>query len=809
MLDRMKDRTRTGLMVAVACGALLARWPGTVAAEPLFASPPHFLPGPEGARIVFFLNEALTGAFVAQDGADHVEVIVPHSRVDASIAGQDLGGEASGGRHAGVARLVLGGRARGNTSIRIETTSPVGGVEAHPVDDPPRLVIELRAGRGRPTPTAPRAREVASPALARAPQEPAPPVPSPTPAGRRVAGGPAAPTARAMPAAAPAADAAAPQAARSRPAAMPCRWIRARGVPFCAPDPQAPAYAAETEFAAMARALARPGAMAPELPRGLAGPALLYLAADRELVMRAPELRLLPAVEAYRDALRQAGGFADAARARMNIALAFYAMGFEAELRSAAAMCAGDPGAPLILALQGDLATERRALERAREHYRQAAGAGGIGPCLAARGRATLALETDRDPAQEIALVGELCPAEILADPETELVRARARAWGGDAAGARRVLETLRGALPRNRQGRIVAALAAAAEAAGDLGAARRAYEELAAGGHGAVAAGRAGARLALLDGLAGDTAAGLRRLERLAPGEPGEAASVRRTLIAHAATRALEQGDPAAAVALVHEQGIDPALLGVEERALLARAYREVGLLDEAARLVTRAPTAAGERASDALWAEQGAILLARGDAVAALAVAGDWLRLGGEAQPAALALRARALAALGDGEGARAAVAQASGSADAAAVRALRLDVGEALAVHEPAVALALLREGLASPGPELPAAAAARAWRRLALAAEAAGERSAALEAYGTLQARYPAEPATADAAYHAARLADGARAGGSGAGRYDLAARSGDPLARRVATAARDYEQVLAPLANVPREARTAP
>jgi hypothetical protein len=65
---------------------------------------------------------------------------------------------------------------------------------------------------------------------------------------------------------------------------------------------------------------------------------------------------------------------------------------------------------------------------------------------------------------------------------------------------------------------------------------------------------------------------------------------------------------------------------------------------------------------------------------------------------------------------------------------------------------------------------------------------------------LTARYGKEPVAADAAYRAARLASRRVPGGAPAA-YDEAARSKDPLARRVAGAARDYEAIVRPLGGV--------
>ena len=139
--------TRTLLVATL----LVAVHASSAGADPIFASPPHVVPGRDGARIVLFLNEPVSGALAARAG-DGFEVRVPRSEVAPTIQGQDFGADGWGNGGDAVKHLVLATGAKGDTTIRIQPSGAVHGVDAHAVDDPPRLVIDLLAAAPTKTP---------------------------------------------------------------------------------------------------------------------------------------------------------------------------------------------------------------------------------------------------------------------------------------------------------------------------------------------------------------------------------------------------------------------------------------------------------------------------------------------------------------------------------------------------------------------------------------------------------------------------------------------------------------------------------
>lgn len=521
----------------------------------------------------------------------------------------------------------------------------------------------------------------------------------------------------------------------------------------------------------------------------------MYLAADREFARRAPSRRLLPAIDLYRRALYRFPAFFDAGRARLNIALAYRAMGFAAELRAAAAAAAHDPGAPLALALVGDLAREQGVRETAREAYDRAASAGGVGACLAARGRAALA-SAAASAAAELATLADLCPASLLADPETDYVRGRARLATGDAAGAVAILSGVRDALGSAAGAGLLIELAKAAAAAGDREAARRLYEEVGRGHYGVRAAGLATVGLARLDAAGGDVAAGLERLAGLAA---GQADDERRAFVAQAIAEALGRGADQDAVLLVHEHGVSVAALPAADQIRLARSYRAVGLVAEAEQLLTWLKGTLGAAAPDALYEERAATATARGDAAGALSAAEEWLRARGAAAPPVSRLwRARALAALGETAGALALAEPALAAVDGATAREVRIELATLVRAREPAAAGRLARTAIDAQGlPELSPGQAAAALRTLGDAAEATGDDAAALDAFSRLAARYGDQPSASGAAYHVARLTAGAGGGRAAITAYREVTRSADPIERRLAAAALAYETIVQP------------
>ncbi len=845
----MKTSRRTLVAVPMLATVLLAT---ESAAEPIFASPPHVVSDADGSRIVLFLNEPVSGALAARAG-DGFEVRVPRSEVAASIQGQDFGADGWGNGGDAVKHLVLAAGAKGDTSIRIQPSGPVHGIDAHSVDDPPRLVIELLAAAPTrtPAPKATKAPVAASnaakdkkvgkaaakptdaatprPGVTAAPKEHRSPRPAPTASatangeplavaaaerasidGRRPTEAPR--DATILTALAPrekdsngtegehaqAGADGAPSAAPVRPGALGfgCLWRRFSGVAICVADPKAAPYVGDHTITALVGALARGKLPEPEDTPPVVTPALVYLQADVLFATRAPEGKLLPVVDAYRHALRTHPQFPEAWRARLNIALAYRAMEFVTELRTTAGEAAVDPTAGLVRGLAGDLAFVTGKTPLARDDYRRAADGGGLGACLAGRGRARMALAANdvTVAAAELTALGSLCPPELVADPETTWVRGALALARQEYAAARTLLDEAHKGLGNQDRGGVIADLGAVAEAAGDPKTARDAYDTLARGAYGARAARHATVRLAILDGVGGDVGAGLKRLERLTP-EASDPA--RRALVMQAARGALARGAAAEAIATVHESHVDPAALPLDDQLLMAEAYRDIGLVGEAERVLNAAQAAAGPSAPDALFAARGTLALARRDAGQGLAIADDWIRARGRTA-GALGLRAGAAALAGDATGAQAAVAAAV-IEDPSVARTLALDVAELLRDRHPAAALSLAHQALEpGAGAELPPARHAAGLAMVGALAEAAGDDDTALAAFTTLTARYGKEPVAADAAYRAARIAARKVPGGDAAA-FDDAVKSKDPLARRVAGAARDYEAIMKPFA----------
>ena len=849
----MRGRERITRRGTVAAGLLLALGAGTAEAAPLFASPPHFVVRPDRRQVVFFLNETVSGALAVRAGDGGVDVIVPGSGVAGTVAGERYRDD-----EAEVASVVLASAAHGATAIRIESAVPVGEANAHPVDDPPRLVVDLlavapaptatRATRPSPAATAPPAAapKATDPAAASAalPGTATEPTPASAPAAEAtvaIAAASATPTAAptvpptTVPTTAPTAAAPSGPAARATPAAggvrvgdvlagaaaaiappppaglepirgvdvpaMPCLWQRRAGVPFCAPDAASGAYASDPAAAVIAQALASPGREPPavRLPRD--HPARLYLEADAIFLARAGAAKLLPAVRAYQAALRRDPDFADAVRARLNVALAYRAMGFAAELRAAAAAAERPAEAALLHALAGDAALEVGAREQAETAYAAAAAAGGIGVCLAARGRLALAFEGHAEPRDGAALaeLPTVCPPEVLSDPETELLLARAKLAAGDAGGAAALVAGMRERVAPPSRARVIITTAAAAELAGRTDEARRAYEELAGGAYGARAAQSAQARLALLDAAGGDLEGGLERLGRL---DAPDVAAARQTLVAEALDGALDAKASSEAIALVQEAGVAVHDLSPAAQLHLARSYRLLGLHDEAAAVLDAAGPALGAE----YWEESGRLAEARAGWPGALALAERWLAARPD-DPPARAARARALAGAGRPRDAIAELARAAVRLDPVAVRDLRIEIATLLRGHDLPTALGLLEEAEAARGlPALPDARAAALLWSLGDAAEAAGEPAVARDAFATLARRHPEAPEATLAAYRAARLVAALEGRTEAITVLEDAPASADALAARAAKAAREYEAIMAAFGGGEGEAR---
>jgi tetratricopeptide (TPR) repeat protein len=601
----------------------------------------------------------------------------------------------------------------------------------------------------------------------------------------------------------PAAEAPAVETLGAADEGFPCAWRRIAGVPFCAPDPNAPAYAMQADLRELASALATTtdGTALPEAPTADDDRAR-YLAADRELVSRIASGHVLPAVDAYRLALRRGAGFFDAQRARLNLALIYRTLGFAAELRSVATDAGKDRVRPIIEGLAGDLAREQGALDRAREAYARATESGGAGACLGARGRAALALLDGRtaEASAELDQLPALCPAALRNDAETLQIEARRLIARGDARGALQLLERVRRAFGAAHEGTAIEDVAVASAAVGDTAGARAAYEQLAHGDFGPRLTEHGILGLARLDAAGGDTAGGFRRLEKLSP----DTGSVERKRFAtNALTDALHQGADDTAVSIVLEHGIAPSSLPIDDQIRLAHAMRRVGLNGEAQGLLRDLVRGGnGVGAADSLWEERGASALAADEPAQALAIADDWTRARGATTPAgALALRAQALGSLGQAAAADEALTRAVGMLDPIAARTLRLEVAARVRANDAALAARLAREALAEEHPPaLSDAEAAAAQRLLGEAAEASGDDAGAIAAYSALTARYPTQPSADGAAYRLARLTAGTQGGAAARAAFAEIAHSRDPLERRMGAAAEAYETVVKPFEN---------
>jgi len=587
-----------------------------------------------------------------------------------------------------------------------------------------------------------------------------------------------------------------------------CRWRRSSGVAYCAPDPKAGVYVADLGTANLAGLLDRGRSGPTAVPLPPSGPTEVFLNADVALLRGAREGWILPAVSTYEQALRTYPDFADAARARANLALVYYALGFAPELDRMSRR-KDDVVAPFAGVLLADL--WRQIGEQQDTAPLLAAGdrAGGITACLAERARANAAAEAERRDAfpAAFASLAKVCPRTILEDSETAWLRARAMILGGEATRAADALPPLEEDLPKRQRPLLLADLVRAQDAAGDARAARRVEERLAAGSHGRRASRTARVALAARDAAEGKLAPTERRFADL-PIEDALQTRERADLIA--ASEMLRGGNEVAALGLMTERKLDPRRLAVSDQLLLARALRRVGLLDPAQGILAGIGTTAPARLPDAYFEELGALALTRDDADAALAVADRWEAARSETAPVgAIALRARARGAKGDARGATETLKDELAPRDPELAREVAVELASELLSADPALALSLARGALDPALPPLEGPRAADALRALAEAAEATGDPASARAAFATLAQEHAGEPAAAGAGYRASRLASAAAPAGEAqvGGAASTAARPAsapaaapptddDPLARRLAAVGRIYDEVVA-------------
>jgi tetratricopeptide (TPR) repeat protein len=571
-----------------------------------------------------------------------------------------------------------------------------------------------------------------------------------------------------------------------------------KGLPFCAPDPTARVYRITPALVEAAEDIAKGRVYGlEELLSYARSGAGRFLAADRMLVERAGDGWLLKAATAYEEALRAEPEFVDATRARMNLAIAYRAMGFAPELRLLSVR--QNAASPFAHALFGEVLLFEGRRSEANEAFVAAAKGGGIAACLAARGLAEIALlegALERASAGIAGLI-DLCPDAVLEDPDTERLRAVLRAKGGDVEAAIARLEFLEDAIHPSERGRFLLTLAGVAEDAGQLDRARRAYERLARGEFGSALERRGTVGLARLDAAQGRLVQGLHRLDTLSPDGRG---SARQGLMAGVSAEVLKDGQAAEAVAIVHSEQVDPEALAADQQILLARRYRELGFPDHGARLLlalkrSRTP----EEQPVELWSEIGENSLVRGDASSALGAADEWRGRAGE-NPGELALRMRALAELGAAPGLVDQVAASLEKLDPVAAARVRIELARRDLRNDPARARALTDPVVAAPvrGKLAEGEAAAALWIH-AEASERLGDDGKAIDSFRALVQEHPQSAQAAPGGYRLARVA--ARKGdhATAAIGYDAAEKAGDPLIRRVAVAARTFDELVRPLA----------
>lgn len=576
-----------------------------------------------------------------------------------------------------------------------------------------------------------------------------------------------------------------------------CLWTRVKGLPFCAPDPESPLYA-DPELAQAASDLTRGRIHGlDEVLRTESGGARRFLGADRLLVEHAGDGWLLSAAKAYEEALRAEPDYGDATRARVNLALVYRAMGFAPEVRQLAVR--NTAAAPVARALLGELLIAEGRRTEGQDSLLQAADAGGLAACLAARGLVELALLEGDGQRASTGLAGlpRLCPDAVVSDPETERLQAILRARGGDSEAAIARLDWLEKMVHPSERGRFIETIAEVAEGAGQKDRARRAYDRLAGGEFGASFQRLGTVGLARLDADSGQLAAGLRRLDELDPDGNGEA---RREVMAGVSGEVLKEGGASDAVALLYSENVDPQSLSAEQQILLARRYRELGFPEYGSRLLLqlRRSRPPAELPVD-LWAELGENALAHGDGNAGVGAADDWRARSGE-NGGELGLRMRALAQLG---AAAALVDQAGASLDKldpTGAAKVRVDLARRDLGRDPARARALAAPAVA---PEVlaklsPSDAAAALWVH-AQACERSGDATAAVASFKLLVETAPKSPAAGSAGYRLARLAAQTGDSASAALGYGAAEKGGDPLTKRVAVASRTFDEIVGPLA----------
>ena len=539
----------------------------------------------------------------------------------------------------------------------------------------------------------------------------------------------------AAPALAPVAERAVPG-----PVASPrleCRWRRLAGVALCAPDPSLSVYRATPELAAVAGALSEArAAPPPRIEAGQIGAAAHYLAADRELVAAGTSGYPHAAVALYERALRLHPDFADAPRGVANLLLLYRSLGFRPELEREARR-SGSVGQGLAQALLGELTLEDGHIDEALDGFGDAAVAGGIGACIALRGRSRAELARGRSAEARTVAAGlsEICSSTVLEDPASEALGVLLDANLSGERGVAARLVAIAGRLAGREQDEILRH--AVRLAASDEKAAGEIWQEIGRRG-GASAAGRAAIEaLARRDALGGTPERAFARLLTL---PPTAADAARRRVELSLAGAAIDRGAYAKAFGQLFESGAAIDELSDPQARALRDHLDRLGVRTGGTR-----PGAAAPPGSDTT----GFAVAAR---TAALAGFG----------PEVLS-NTRALISLDPGAGA-----------------ALALELGEALAVADPGVALDLVGLGdRADP----------RARWLEARVAQRAGENARALVAYEELARSRTQHPFSGEAAWRGACLAETAGRVQLALELYRHAERTGDEITRRLAVLGR--------------------
>ncbi len=574
-----------------------------------------------------------------------------------------------------------------------------------------------------------------------------------------------------------------------------CLFTRTAGVPYCAPNGDAPGYAQESYSSGLAHRIAAGATwLAPVRSPSAAG---LFLAADRDFILRARKGWLLSTVSSYERALRLEPDFPDAIRAHMNIALIYAVLGFAPEL-GVSASDKTNPARAFASALLGDRRLESGLFGEAAVLYERAATGGGMAACLAARGLAGLALAEGRTERAHAGLssLRDLCPRGLVDDPDTERLRARIALALGDPDGALATLERVEGRLKHQERGAILRERATIAEGAGRLDVAGEAWASLETGRYGPMLEAEAAIALARLEGTQEAVDDGLSRLSDL---PPDDRARARRELLIDVSGDALQSGDDLSAVAMILGEGLDPAGLAPREQVELAAAYRRLGLVPQAREMLERVEANNRGGLPETYWAERGAFALATGDLGAAEETLSRWQRSrGGNPSVGELELRAEVLAGRNAGTTAIEGVLSRLAGIDRRRAVATRWRVAAILADSDPVAGVALLEkdEQLAKL-PDLPEKDLRDTLWRLGRAAEEAGQPALALAAYRPLGLGFPGTARGAEASYRAARLLEIEQEFPAARRAFDRAATHPQGIDRRLAEAASAYHGVVRP------------